>query len=119
MALGLFIIWGVGQLARQLIQPKIVGDSVGLPALPTIILLYAGYKAGGVGGMILAVPAGIILVSMYQAGFFSTTEESLKILIHGFNNFRRLTEEDKKGITPSAHFDPEKQKEARPHKKQE
>ena len=26
-AIGLLVIWGVGQLARQLIQPKIVGDS--------------------------------------------------------------------------------------------
>lgn len=110
MALGLLIIWGVGQLVRQLIQPKIVGDSVGLPALPTIILLYVGYKVGSVGGMILAVPVGIILVNMYQAGFFSTTEDSLKILIYGFNNFRRLTEEDKKGIASSAHFDPEKRR---------
>lgn len=98
MALGLLIIWGVGQLARQLIQPKIVGDSVGLPALPTIILLYVGYKVGSVGGMILAVPVGIILVNMYQAGFFQTTVDSFKILIHGFNHFRRLTEEDKKDI---------------------
>lgn len=98
MALGLLIIWGVGQLARQLIQPKIVGDSVGLPALPTIILLYVGYKVGGVGGMIIAVPVGIILVNMYQAGFFQTTVDSVKILVKGFNNFRRLTEEDKKDI---------------------
>lgn len=98
MALGLMIMWGVGQLARQLIQPKIVGDSVGLPALPTIILLYVGYKVGSVGGMILAVPVGIILVNMYQAGFFQTTVDSVKILVKGFNNFRRLTEEDKKDI---------------------
>lgn len=101
MAIGLLILWGVGQLARQLIQPKIVGDSVGLPAIPTIILLYVGYKVGSVGGMILAVPVGIIVVNMYQAGFFSTTEDSLKILIHGFNNFRRLTDEDKKDIRPA------------------
>lgn len=98
LAVGLLIIWGAGQLARQLIQPKIVGDSVGLPALPTLVLLYVGYKVGSVGGMILAVPAGIILVNMYQAGFFQTTMDSLKILIYGFNNFRRLTEEDKKDI---------------------
>lgn len=110
MALGLLIIWGVGQLARQLIQPKIVGDSVGLPALPTIILLYVGYKLGSVAGMILAVPVGIILVNMYQAGFFSTTEDSIKILIHGFNSFRKLTEEDRKGIVSSAHFDPKKRR---------
>lgn len=98
LAVGLLVIWGAGQLARQLIQPKIVGDSVGLPALPTIILLYIGYKVGSVGGMILAVPVGIILVNMYQAGFFQTTVDSLKILVYGFNNFRRLTPEDKKDI---------------------
>lgn len=98
LAVGLLIIWGAGQLARQLIQPKIVGDSVGLPALPTIVLLYIGYKVGSVGGMILAVPVGIILVNMYQAGFFQTTIDSLKILIYGFNNFRHLTEEDKENI---------------------
>ena len=96
MAVGLLILWGLGQLARQLIQPKIVGDSVGLPALPTLFLLYIGYRLGGVFGMIVAVPVGIILVNMYQAGFFSTTVESFWILIHGFNRFRRLTEEDKK-----------------------
>ena len=44
MAIGLLIIWGSGQLARQLIQPKIVGDSVGMPPLPTLFLLYIGYK---------------------------------------------------------------------------
>lgn len=98
MAVGLLIIWCVGQLARQLIQPKIVGDTVGVPALPTLFLIFIGYKVGSVAGMILAVPVGIILANMYQAGFFSTTEDSLKILIHGFNNFRKLTDEDKKDI---------------------
>ena len=96
MAVGLLIIWAVGQLARQVIQPKIVGDSMGVPALPTLVLLYIGYRLGSVGGMIIAVPVGLILAKMYQAGFFETTVDSLRILIHGFNRFRRLTEADKK-----------------------
>ena len=50
-AIGLLVIWCVGQLARQLIQPKIVGDSIGVPPLPTLFLLYIGYKLGGVLGM--------------------------------------------------------------------
>lgn len=95
MAVGLLIIWAVGQLARQVIQPKIVGDSMGVPALPTLVLLYIGYRLAGVGGMIIAVPVGIILINMYQAGFFETTVDSLRILVHGFNRFRRLTEEEK------------------------
>ncbi len=32
MAVGLLIIWCVGQLVRQMIQPKIVGDSIGVDA---------------------------------------------------------------------------------------
>lgn len=100
MALGLLIIWGVGQLARQIIQPKIVGDSIGVPPLPTLFLLFIGYKAAGVIGMIFAVPLGIILYTMYQEGAFDTTVNSFKILLAGLNRFRRLTEEDMAQITP-------------------
>lgn len=55
MAVGLLIIWCTGQLVRQVIQPKIVGDSIGMDAIPTLFLLFIGYKAAGVMGMILAV----------------------------------------------------------------
>ena len=88
MAIGLLIIWGIGQLARQLIQPKIVGDSVGMPPLPTLFLLYIGYKLGGVVGMIVAVPIGLIALTMYQEGALQTTKDSVKILTAGINHFR-------------------------------
>ena len=94
MAIGLLIIWGVGQLARQLIQPKIVGDSVGVPPLPTLFLLFIGYKVGSVLGMILAVPIGLILYTMYKEGAFDTTKNSVLILVAGLNRFRRLQKED-------------------------
>lgn len=92
--IGLLVIWGVGQLARQLIQPKIVGDSIGVPPLPTLFLLYIGYKVSGVLGMIVAVPIGLLIFSLYQEGVFDTTKNSVLILIAGINRFRRLTEED-------------------------
>ena len=94
MVIGLLIIWGVGQLARQIIQPKIVGDSVGLSPMPTIILLFVGYRVAGVFGMIVAVPVGIIVLNLYEEGVFNTTINSLKILYAGISNFRHLTEED-------------------------
>ncbi|MBQ2804091.1 MAG: sporulation integral membrane protein YtvI [Lachnospiraceae bacterium] len=93
-AIGLLIIWGVGQLARQLIQPKIVGDSVGVPPIPTLFLLYIGYKFSGVVGMIIAVPVGLIVYTMYEEGVFDTTRDSLLILWAGVNRFRRLDKED-------------------------
>lgn len=94
MVIGLLIIWGVGQLARQIIQPKIVGDSVGLSPIPTIVLLFAGYRLAGVVGMIIAVPIGIIVLNMYEEGVFDTTINSLKVLYAGISNFRHLTDED-------------------------
>lgn len=94
MTVGLLIIWGVGQLARQLIQPKIVGDSIGVAPLPTLFLLYIGYKFGGVVGMIIAVPIGLLAYTMYQEGVFNTTKNSVLILVAGINRFRRLDSED-------------------------
>ena len=94
MALSLMIIWGVAQLIRQIIQPKIVGDSIGMPPIPTLFLLFIGYKIGSVVGIILAVPIGIVVVKMYEAGLFDTTRNSIRILITGFNRFRKLNKED-------------------------
>ena len=93
-AVGLLIIWCVGQLARQLIQPKIVGDSIGVPPLPTLLLLYIGYQIDGVIGMIIAVPIGLLVYTMFQEGAFDNVKNSILILVAGVNRFRRLDEED-------------------------
>lgn len=94
MAIGLLIIWGGGQLARQLIQPKIVGDSIGVAPIPTLFLLFLGYKVSGVIGMIVAVPIGLIVYTMYEEGAFDTTKNSVLVLVAGLNNFRKLKSED-------------------------
>lgn len=94
MMFGLIAIWLIGQLVRQVIQPKIVGDSIGMDAIPTLFLLYIGYRFAGVLGMILAVPIGIILVNLYEEGVFDTTRQSLRILVAGFNHFRKIRPDD-------------------------
>lgn len=108
MAVGLLIIWGGGQLLRQIIQPKIVGDSIGVEPIPTLFLLYIGYKAGGVIGMIVAVPIGIILQNMNEEGLFDTTKNSMRILVAQINQFRRLNKDDLACIK----IEEEKEKEA-------
>ena len=94
MMFGLIAIWLIGQLVRQVIQPKIVGDSIGMDAIPTLFLLYIGYRVAGVLCMILAVPIGIILVNLYEEGVFDTTKQSLRILVAGFNHFRKIRPDD-------------------------
>lgn len=93
-AIGFVAIWGIGQLVRQLIQPKIMGDSIGMDPIPTLFLLYIGYKVAGVFGMLIAVPLGIIVVNMNDAGFFDTPKSSLKILVAQINRFRKLDKAD-------------------------
>lgn len=90
----LLVLWGIGQLVRQLIQPKYVGESLGMPPIPTLLLLYIGWELGGVGGMILAVPIGLVFVNLYQEGVFSTTKDSVLILARDLNAFRKYKKED-------------------------
>lgn len=97
-AAGFLVIWGVGQLVRQLIQPKIMGDSIGMDPIPTLFLLFVGYRLAGVGGMLVAVPLGIILVNMNEAGFFDTPKYSIKILAARLNRYRSLDDEDMKAL---------------------
>ena len=87
-AVGLIIIYLVSQLVRQLIQPKIVGDSIGLNPLSTLFFMFIGYKVSSIFGMILAVPIGMILVSLYQAGAFKDVIADIKELANGLNEIR-------------------------------
>lgn len=80
MVAALAVIYVVSQLVRQLIQPKLVGDSMGLNPLFTLVLIYVGYKIGSVLGMIFAVPVGLIALNLYQAGAFDYIMDDVKIL---------------------------------------
>ena len=89
MAIGLVVLYVLTQLVRQLIQPKLVGDEVGLKALPTLIFLYVGYKIGSVWGMIFAVPVGMIVINMYKAGAFDYILDDVKVLVKGILSLRK------------------------------
>lgn len=79
-ALGLVALYVLTQVIRQLIQPKIVGDAMGLPPLLTLCFLFLGYKASGLTGMILAVPVGMFAVNLYHYGAFDSLLAALKEL---------------------------------------
>lgn len=77
-ALGLVILYLVTQLVRRIIEPKLVGDSIGMNPLVTLIFMYIGYRMGGVIGMILAVPIGAIVINFYKAGTFDGVLNGLR-----------------------------------------
>lgn len=91
----LVIIYVITQAVRQLIQPKLVGDSVGLNPLVTLFLLYIGYRLSGVFGMIIAVPVGMVLINMCQAGAFDYIFDDVKILVSGIVGLHENGEKEK------------------------
>ncbi len=84
----LVIIYATSQIVRQSIQPKLVGDTVGLNPLPTLLFIYIGYRLGGFIWMIIAVPVGLIIINMYKAGAFDYILDDVKILIKGILSLR-------------------------------
>jgi sporulation integral membrane protein YtvI len=79
-AAGLLLIYVLTQVIRQVVQPKLVGDSLGLNPILTLLFLYLGFKLKGIAGMILAVPCGMFFVSLYNYGAFRNITDSLKEL---------------------------------------
>lgn len=90
MAIALIVLYVVTQVVRQVIQPKLVGDSIGMDPLATLIFMFIGFKFSGVIGMIIAVPIGMILINLYKAGVFDNQIWCLKELVNDFNKFRRI-----------------------------
>lgn len=89
LAVGLALLYVLTQVVRQVIQPKIVGDTMGLPPLMTLIFLYLGFKLHGISGMILAVPLGILVLNLYKYGAFDSMIDSMKLLTEEVRRIRR------------------------------
>ena len=90
MAAGLLILYAVSQVVRQVIQPKIVGDTIGMDPLATLFFMFIGYKVSSIIGMIIAVPIGMILINLYQAGVFDNQIRCVRELVKDINEFRRF-----------------------------
>lgn len=63
LAIGLFIIYAVIYLVRQVIEPKIIGGTVGLPAFLTLMGMYLGSQLFGFIGIFL-LPILMIIVKL-------------------------------------------------------
>ena len=86
---GLFVIYLSCQLLRQILQPKMVGDSIGLSPLTTLVFLYVGYRFGGMLGMIIGIPIGMVVINFYRAGMFDGLIADAKTIAGDINRYRK------------------------------
>lgn len=88
-AIFLMIIYLICQIVKQILQPKMVGDSIGINPLATLIFMFIGYRFMNVFGMIIGIPIGMVIVSLFRMGMFDNIIKGLKIIINNINEFRK------------------------------
>ncbi len=54
-------------ITRQMIEPRIVGKSLGINPLLTLIAIYLGFRFGGLIGVFIAIFLLVIIVGLYKA----------------------------------------------------
>ncbi len=86
----LLALYIICQTVKQLLQPKMVGDSIGLTPLMTLFFLFIGYRFGGLFGVIVGIPIGMIVVNLYRAGLFDTLIRGIQIIINDINKYRKF-----------------------------
>ena len=94
-AAGMFALYAVTLVVHQLVQPKLVGDSVGMDPFAALFFMFVGYRISNVTGMILAIPAGMILINLWQAGAFDTLIWCVREIIKDFNEFRKIPKDQR------------------------
>ncbi len=88
-AILLGILYGLCQLIRQILQPKLVSDAVEMNPFLTLLFMFVGYRIKGVWGLILGIPSGMVLVSLYRIGAFDRLTKGVKIIVKLVNDFRK------------------------------
>ena len=97
-AAGMLILYAVSLVVHQLIQPKLVGESVGLDPFTTLFFMYIGYKIKGVIGMIIAIPVGMILTTFYEAGAFDHLIWCIKEVVMDVREFCKIDKNKKETL---------------------
>jgi sporulation integral membrane protein YtvI len=70
VGVGLIVLFLVITVFRRIVEPKILGDSVGIGSLSALISLYVGFKLVGVIGVFIGPLVVIIYMAARKAGLF-------------------------------------------------
>lgn len=70
LGVGLLILYGLIVIVRQLMEPRILAGTIGLNPLAMIVVMYAGYKASGFIGLLLAPFIMIAIQSLLKVRAF-------------------------------------------------
>lgn len=67
LGIAIIVLWLIMSIVRQIIEPKIVSNQIGIHPIFTLIAMYTGFKVLGVIGMFIGPIILIILKNIYSA----------------------------------------------------
>ena len=67
MGMGLLILYAAIMITRQIIEPRIIGDSLGIHPLLTLLAMYLGFTVFDIVGMILGPVVALVVKSLLTA----------------------------------------------------
>lgn len=86
-AIILMVLYLVCQVVKQVLQPKMVGDSIGISPLSTLIFMFIGYRVSGLLGLIIGIPIGMIIVNFYKSGVFDELIRGIRVIVKDWGEF--------------------------------
>lgn len=85
----LVVTYVICLLAHRLLEPKLVGDSVGMSPFATLISMFIGYRLIGMLGLILGIPVGMVIMAFREKGMFESYIRGVKILAKDIDEYRK------------------------------
>lgn len=79
----------ISLLTHRLLEPKLIGDSVGMSPFATLVSMFICYRLIGMLGLIVGIPVGMILMAFHEQGVFESQIRGIKILAHDINEYRK------------------------------
>ena len=74
LGIGLLVLYAVITVLRQILEPKLVANQAGLPAIATIMAMFIGARLFGAFGIFLLPLTVIVLKLMYDEGVIGNKE---------------------------------------------
>ncbi|MEO3943950.1 sporulation integral membrane protein YtvI [Gorillibacterium sp. CAU 1737] len=68
LGIGLLILYIITLVVRRVVEPKVLGNAIGIGALPALISLFVGFKLVGIAGLFLGPLFVIIFKAMRSVG---------------------------------------------------
>ena len=80
----------ISLFVHRILEPKLIGDSVGMSPFLTLISMFIFYRLIGMLGLIVGIPIAMVLQAFYEGGVFDNTIRGIRILVKDINEYRKF-----------------------------